>query len=176
MIEISASSEVIEQLVSEEKKYIENASRAESIKKVQQFISDKQETSLDDGFDKRISAVNKRYSNMRVIILLALVVTFAVDIMVQHNLVHTGLRGLVYGLGCVFILSACYALFMSKDRKQIKDAYEKTNQAVSFEMISRADEVMRALVEGKAYTIKDAEETVLSDDRKEMRKSFLNND
>lgn len=26
------------------------------------------------------------------------------------------------------------------------------------------------------YTIKDAEETVLSDDRKEMRKSFLNND
>lgn len=44
------------------------------------------------------------------------------------------------------------------------------------EYIVRADEVMRALVEGKAYTIKDAEETVLSDDRKEMRKSFLNND
>lgn len=176
MIEISASSEIIEQLINEEKKDIENASRAESIKKVQQFISDKQETSLDGGFDKRISAVNKRYSNMRVIILLALVVTFAVDIMVQHNLVYTGLRGLVYGLGCVVILSACYVLFMSKDRKQIKDAYEKTNKAVSFEMIDRADEVMRALVEGKAYTIKDAEETVLSDDRKEMRKSFLNKD
>lgn len=171
MIGISASSEVLEQLINEEKKDIEDVSRAESIKKVQQFISDKQETSLAGGFDKKISAVNKRYSNMRVITLLALIVTFAVDIMGQHNLVSTGLRGLVYGLDCVVILFVCYVLFMSKDRKQIKDAYEKTNKAVSFEMIDRADEVMRALVEGKAYTIKDAEETVLSDDRKEMRKA-----
>lgn len=162
MIDISASSEVIEQIISEEKKDIENASRAESIKKVQQFISDKQETSLDEGFDKKISAVNKRYSNMRVIILLALIVTFAVDILVQHNLIYTGLRGLVYGVDCVVVLFACYVLFMSKDRKQIKDAYEKTNKAVSFEMIDRADEVLRALVEGKAYTIKDAEAVVSS--------------
>lgn len=162
MIDISASSEVIEQIISEEKKDIENASRAESIKKVQQFISDKQETSLDEGFDKKISAVNKRYSNMRVIILLALIVTFAVDILVQHNLIYTGLRGLVYGVGCVVVLFACYVLFVSKDRKQIKDAYEKTNKAVSFEMIDRADEVLRALVEGKAYTIKDAEAVVSS--------------
>ena len=162
MIDISASSEVIEQIISEEKKDIKNASRAESIKKVQQFISDKQETSLDEGFDKKISAVNKRYSNMRVIILLALIVTFAVDILVQHNLIYTGLRGLVYGVDCVVVLFACYVLFMSKDRKQIKDAYEKTNKAVSFEMIDRADEVLRALVEGKAYTIKDAEAVVSS--------------
>lgn len=162
MIDISASSEVIEQIISEEKKDIENASRAESIKKVQQFISDKQETSLDGGFDKKISAVNKRYSNMRVIILLALIVTFAVDILVQHNLIYTGLRGLVYEVGCVVVLFVCYVLFMSKDRKQIKDAYEKTNKAVSFEMIDRADEVLRALVEGKAYTIKDAEAVVSS--------------
>lgn len=162
MIDISASSEVIEQIISDEKKDIENASRAESIKKVQQFISDKQETSLDEGFDKKISAVNKRYSNMRVIILLALIVTFAVDILVQHNLIYTGLRGLVYGVDCVVVLFACYVLFMSKDRKQIKDAYEKTNKAVSFEMIDRADEVLRALVEGKAYTIKDAEAVVSS--------------
>ena len=160
MIDISASSEVIEQIISDEKKDIENASRAESIKKVQQFILDKQETSLDEGFDKKISAVNKRYSNMRVIILLALIVTFAVDILVQHNLIYTGLRGLVYG--GVVVLFACYVLFMSKDRKQIKDAYEKTNKAVSFEMIDRADEVLRALVEGKAYTIKDAETVVSS--------------
>ena len=162
MIDISASSEVIEQIISDEKKDIENASRAESIKKVQQFISDKQETSLDEGFDKKISAVNKRYSNMRVIILLALIVTFAVDILVQHNLIYTGLRGLVHGVDCVVVLFACYVLFMSKDRKQIKDAYEKTNKAVSFEMIDRADEVLRALVEGKAYTIKDAEAVVSS--------------
>lgn len=162
MIDISASSEVIEQIISEEKKDIENASRAESIKKVQQFISDKQETSLDEGFDKKISAVNKRCSNMRVIILLALIVTFAVDILVQHNLIYTGLRGLVYGVDCVVVLFACYVLFISKDRKQIKDAYEKTNKAVSFEMIDRADEVLRALVEGKAYTIKDAEAVVSS--------------
>lgn len=177
MIEISASSEVIEQLVSEEKKDIENVSRAESIKKVQQFISDKQETSLDD---EKINAVNKRYSIISVIalatlitmVLASIIALFAVGILWIHVLAV----GLEYEIGCLVILSVYYTLCVSKDRKQIKDAYEKTNKAVSFEMISRADEVMRALVEGKAYTIKDAEETVLSDDRKEMRKSFLNND
>lgn len=162
MIEISASSEVIEQIIIDEKKDIENVSRAESIKKVQQFISDKQETSLDSGFDARISAMNKRYSNMKVVILLALVVTFAVDIMGQHNLVYIGTRSLIHGIDCVILLFACYIFFVSKDRKQIKDAYEKTNKAVSFEMVSRADKVMRALIEGKAYTIKDAEAVVLS--------------
>lgn len=158
MIEMSASNEVIEQLISEEKKDIENVSRAESIKKVQKFISDKQKSSLD--FDEKISAVNKSYSNMRVLILLEMIVTFAVDILVQHNLVPTGLMDLVYGMDCVVILFVCYVI--SKYRKQIKDAYERTSKAVSFEMIDRADEVLRALVENKAYTIKDAEAVVSS--------------
>lgn len=163
MIEISASSEVMEQLINDEKKDIENASRAESIKKVQQFISDKQETSLDD---EKINAVNKRYSIISVIalatlitmVLASIIALFAVGILWIHVLAV----GLEYEIGCLVILSVYYILCVSKDRKQIKDAYEKTNKTVSFEMIDRADEVMRALVEGKAYTIKDAEAVVSS--------------
>ena len=150
MIEISASSEVIEQLINEEKRDIEGINRAESIKQVQQFILDKQTTGLDD---EKINAVNKRYI---IILVIALATLIASAI------------GLGYKTGCIVIVIASlyYTLVISNDRKEIEDAYAKTNQAVSFELVSRADEVMRALVENRACTITEAEALVISDDNK----------
>lgn len=150
MIEISASSEVIEQLINEEKRDIEGINRAESIKQVQQFILDKQTTGLDD---EKINAVNKRYI---IILVIALATLIASAI------------GLGYETGCIVIVLASlyYTLVISNDRKEIEDAYAKTNQAVSFELVNRADEVMRALVENRACTIAEAEALVISDDNK----------
>lgn len=153
MIDISASSEVIEQIISEEKKDIENASRAESIKKVQQFILDKQETSLDEA---KIN--NKRYSIIRAITLVALIVVFVAGVVLKQH----SATGLGYEAGCIVLVLASlyYTLVISNNRKELEDAYAKTNQAVSFKMISRADEVLRVLIEEKAYRIADAEELV----------------
>lgn len=150
MIEISASSEVVEQLINEEKRDIEGINRAESIKQVQQFILDKQTTGLDD---EKINAVNKRYI---IILVIALATLIASAI------------GLGYETGCIVIVLASlyYTLVISNDRKEIEDAYAKTNQAVSFELADRADEVMRALVENRACTIAEAEALVISDDNK----------
>lgn len=159
MIEISASSEVIEQLINEEKRDIEGINRAESIKQVQQFILDKQKTGLDDA---KIN--NKRYSVIRVVTLAALIVMLIVGVVLKHN----SALGLGYETGCIVIVLASlyYTLVISNDRKEIEDAYAKTNQAVSFELVSRADEVMRALVENRACTIAEAEALVISDDNK----------
>lgn len=159
MIEISASNEVIEQLINEEKRDIEGINRAESIKQVQQFILDKQTTGLDDA---KINAVNKRYSIISVVAKATLIAMFIVGVVLKHNLA----LDLGYEIVCLVILSVYYVLFVSRDRKRIKDAYAKTNQAVSFELINRADEVMRALVENRAYTITEAEALVISDDNK----------
>lgn len=146
MIEISASSEVIEQLINEEKRDIEGINRAESIKQVQQFILDKQTTGLDD---EKINAVNKRYI---IILVIALATLIASAI------------SLGYMTGCIVIVLASlyYTLVISNDRKEIEDAYAKTNQAVSFELVNRADEVMRALVENRACTITEAEALVIN--------------
>ena len=159
MIEISASSEVIEQLINEEKRDIEGINRAESIKQVQQFILDKQTAGLDDA---KIN--NKRYSVIRVVTLAALIAMLIVGVMLKHNLAI----GLGYETGCIVIVLASlyYNLVISNDRKEIEDAYAKTNQAVSFDLINRADEVMRALVENRACTITEAEALVISDDNK----------
>lgn len=159
MIEISASSEVIEQLINEEKKDIEGINRAESIKQVQQFILDKQTIGLDD---KKIN--NKRYSVIRVVTLAVLIAMLIVGVVLKHN----SAIGLGYETGCIVIVLASlyYTLVISNDRKEIEDAYAKTNQAVSFELINRADEVMRALVENRACTITEAEALVISDDNK----------
>lgn len=159
MIEISASSEVIEQLINEEKRDIEGINRAESIKQVQQFILDKQTTGLDDA---KIN--NKRYSVIRVVTLAALIAMLIVGVVLKHNLAI----GLGYETGCIVIVLASlyYTLVISNDRKEIEDAYAKTNQAVSFELVNRADEVMRALVENRACTIAEAEALVISDDNK----------
>lgn len=161
MIEISASSEVIEQLINEEKKDIEGINRAESIKQVQQFILDKQTTGLDD---ERINAVNKRYSIISVIALATLIAMLIVGVVLKHN----SAIGLGYETGSIVIVLASlyYTLVISNDRKEIEDAYAKTNQAVSFGLINRADEVMRALVENRACTITEAEALVISDDNK----------
>ena len=150
MIEISASSEVIEQFINEEKRDIEGINRAESIKQVQQFILDKQTNGLDD---EKINAVNKRYI---IILVIALATLIASAI------------GLGYETGCrvIVLASLYYTLVISNDRKEIEDAYAKTNQAVSFELADRADEVMRALVENRACTITEAEALVISDDNK----------
>lgn len=150
MIEISASSEVIEQLINEEKRDIDGINRAESIKQVQQFILDKQTTGLDD---EKINAVNKRYI---IILVIALATLIASAI------------GLGYETGCIVIVLASlyYILVISNDRKEIEDAYAKTNQAVSFELADMTDEVMRALVENRACTIAEAEALVISDDNK----------
>lgn len=155
MIEISASSEVIEQLINEEKRDIEGINRAESIKQVQQFILDKQKTGLDDA---KIN--NKRYSVIRVVTLAALIVMLIVGVVLKHN----SALGLGYETGCIVIVLAFlyYTLVISNDRKEIEDAYAKTNQAVSFELVSRADEVMRALVENRACTIAEAEALVIN--------------
>lgn len=153
MIDISASSEVIEQIISEEKKDIKNASRAESIKKVQQFILDKQEVGLDEA---KIN--NKRYSIIRAITLVALIVVFVAGVVLkQHSATSLG-----YEVGCIVLVLASlyYTLVISNNRKELEDAYAKTNQAVSFKMISRADEVLRVLIEERAYRIADAEELV----------------
>lgn len=159
MIEISASSEVIEQLINEEKRDIEGINRAESIKQVQQFILDKQTTGLDD---EKIN--NKRYSVIRVVTLAVLIAMLIVGVVLKHN----SAIGLGYEIGCIVIVIASlyYTLVISNDRKEIEDAYAKTNQAVSFELVNRADEVMRALVENKACTIAEAEALVISDDNK----------
>lgn len=159
MIEISASSEVIEQLINEEKRDIEGINRAESIKEVQQFILDKQTNGLDDA---KIN--NKRYSVIRVVTLANLIAMLIVGVVLKHN----SAISLGYMTGCIVIVLASlyYTLVISNDRKEIEDAYAKTNQAVSFEMISRADEVMRALVENRACTIAEAEALVISDDNK----------
>lgn len=159
MIEISASSEVIEQLINEEKKDIEGINRAESIKQVQQFILDKQTTGLDD---TKIN--NKRYSVIRVVTLAALIAMLIVGVVLKHN----SAIGLGYETGSIVIVLASlyYTLVISNDRKEIEDAYAKTNQAVSLGLISRADEVMRALVENRACTIAEAEALVISDDNK----------
>lgn len=159
MIEISASSEVIEQLINEEKRDIEGINRAESIKQVQQFILDKQKTGLDDA---KIN--NKRYSVIRVVTLATLIAMLIVGVVLKHN----SAIGLGYETGCIVIVLAFlyYTLVISNDRKEIEDAYAKTNQAVSFELVSRADEVMRALVENRACTIAEAEALVISDDNK----------
>lgn len=160
MIEISASSEVIEQLINEEKRDIEGINRAESIKQVQQFILDKQTTGLDDA---KINAVNKRYSIISVIALATLIAMFIVGVVLKHN----SAIGLGYEAGCIVIVLASlyYTLVISNDRKEIEDAYAKTNQAVSFELINRADEVMRALVENRACTIAEAEALVINKDK-----------
>lgn len=159
MIEISASSEVIEQLINEEKRDIEDINRAESIKQVQQFILDKQTTGLDDA---KIN--NKRYSVIRVVTLAALIAMLIVGVVLKHN----SAIGLGYETGSIVIVLASlyYTLVISNDRKEIEDAYAKTNQAVSFGLINRADEVMRALVENRACTITEAEALVISDDNK----------
>lgn len=159
MIEISASSEVIEQLINEEKRDIEGINRAESIKQVQQFILDKQTTGLDDA---KIN--NKRYSVIRVVTLAALIAMLIVGVVLKHN----SAIGLGYETGCIVIVLASlyYTLVISNDRKEIEDAYAKTNQAVSFELVNRADEVMRALVENRACTIAEAEALVISDNNK----------
>lgn len=159
MIEISASSEVIEQLINEEKRDIEDVNRAKSIKQVQQFILDKQTIGLDD---KKIN--NKRYSVIRVVTLAVLIAMLIVGVVLKHN----SAIGLGYETGCIVIVLASlyYTLVISNDRKEIEDAYAKTNQAVSFELINRADEVMRALVENRACTIAEAEALVISDDNK----------
>lgn len=159
MIEISASSEVIEQLINEEKRDIEGINRAESIKQVQQFILDKQTTGLDDA---KIN--NKRYSVIRVITLAVLIAMLIVGVVLKHN----SAIGLGYMTGCIVIVLASlyYTLVISNDRKELEDAYAKTNQAVSFELVNRADEVMRALVENRACTIAEAEALVISDDNK----------
>lgn len=159
MIEISASSEVIEQLINEEKRDIEGINRAESIKQVQQFILDKQTTGLDDA---KIN--NKRYSVIRVVTLAALIAMLIVGVVLKHN----SAIGLGYETGSIVIVLASlyYTLVISNDRKEIEDAYAKTNQAVSFELVNRADEVMRALVENRACTIAEAEALVISDDNK----------
>lgn len=159
MIEISASSEVIEQLINEEKRDIEGINRAESIKQVQQFILDKQTTGLDDA---KIN--NKRYSVIRVVTLAALIAMLIVGVVLKHN----SAIGLGYETGSIVIVLASlyYTLVISNDRKEIEDAYAKTNQAVSFELVNRADEVMRALVENRACTIAEAEALVISDDSK----------
>lgn len=157
MIEISASSEVIEQLINEEKKDIEGINRAESIKQVQQFILDKQTTGLDD---EKINAVNKRYSIISVIALATLIAMLIVGVVLKHN----SAIGLGYETGCIVIVLASlyYTLVISNDRKEIEDAYAKTNQAVSFELVNRADEVMKALVENRACTIAEAEALVIN--------------
>lgn len=159
MIEISASSEVIEQLINEEKRDIEGINRTESIKQVQQFILDKQTTGLDDA---KIN--NKRYSIIRVVTLAALIAMLIVGVVLKHN----SAIGLGYETGCIVIVLASlyYTLVISNDRKEIEDAYAKTNQAVSFELVNKADEVMRALVENRACTIAEAEALVISDDSK----------
>lgn len=159
MIELSASSEVIEQLINEEKRDIEGINRAESIKQVQQFILDKQTTGLDDA---KIN--NKRYSVIRVVTLAVLIAMLIVGVVLKHN----SDIGLGYMTGCIVIVLASlyYTLVISNDRKEIEDAYAKTNQAVSFELVNRADEVMRALVENRACTITEAEALVISDDNK----------
>ena len=159
MIEISASSEVIEQIINEEKRDIEDINRAESIKQVQRFILDKQTTGLDDA---KINAVNKRYNIIRVIVLATVIAMFAVGILWIHDLA----LGLAYEIVCLVLLSVYYTLFVSRDRKEIEDAYAKTNQAVNFELVDRADEVMRALVENRACTIAEAEALVISDNNK----------
>lgn len=159
MIEISASSEVIEQLINEEKRDIEGINRAESIKQVQQFILDKQTTGLDDA---KINAVNKRHSIISVVAKATLIAMFIVGVVLKHN----SAIGLAYEIVCLVILSVYYVLFVSRDRKRIKDVYDKTNRAVSFELVNRADEVMRALVENRACTIAEAEALVISDDNK----------
>lgn len=155
MIEISASSEVIEQLINEEKRDIEGINRAESIKQVQQFILDKQTTGLDDA---KIN--NKRYSVIRVVTLATLIAMLIVGVVLKHN----SAISLGYMTGCIVIVIASlyYTLVISNDRKEIEDAYAKTNQAVSFELINRADEVMRALVENRACTIAEAEALVIN--------------
>ena len=155
MIEISASSEVIEQLINEEKRDIEGINRAESIKQVQQFILDKQTNGLDDA---KIN--NKRYSVIRVVTLAVLIAMLIVGVVLKHN----SAIGLGYEAGCIVIVLASlyYTLVISNDRKELEDAYAKTNQAVGFEMISRADEVMRALVENRACTIAEAEALVIN--------------
>lgn len=159
MIEISASSEVIEQLINEEKRDIEGINRAESIKQVQQFILDKQTNGLDDA---KIN--NKRYSVIRVVTLATLIAMLIVGVVLKHN----SAISLGYMTGCIVIVLASlyYTLVISNDRKELEDAYAKTNQAVSFELINRADEVMRALVENRACTIAEAEALVISDDNK----------
>ena len=159
MIEISASNEVIEQLINEEKRDIEGINRAESIKQVQQFILDKQTTGLDDA---KIN--NKRYSVIRVVTLATLIAMLIVGVVLKHN----SAISLGYMTGCIVIVLASlyYTLVISNDRKEIEDAYAKTNQAVSFELVNRADEVMRALVENRACTIAEAEALVISDDNK----------
>lgn len=155
MIEISASSEVIEQLINEEKRDIEGINRAESIKQVQQFILDKQTTGLDDA---KIN--NKRYSVIRVVTLAALIAMLIVGVVLKHN----SAISLGYMTGCIVIVLASlyYTLVISNDRKELEDAYAKTNQAVSFELVNRADEVMRALVENRACTIAEAEALVIN--------------
>lgn len=155
MIEISASSEVIEQLINEEKKDIEGINRAESIKQVQQFILDKQKTGLDDA---KIN--NKRYSVIRVVTLATLIAMLIVGVVLKHN----SAISLGYMTGCLVIVLASlyYTLVISNDRKELEDAYAKTNQAVSFELVNRADEVMRALVENRACTIAEAEALVIN--------------
>lgn len=155
MIEISASSEVIEQLINEEKRDIEGINRAESIKQVQQFILDKQKTGLDDA---KIN--NKRYSVIRVVTLAALIAMLIVGVVLKHN----SAISLGYMTGCIVIVLASlyYTLVISNDRKELEDAYAKTNQAVSFELVNRADEVMRALVENRACTIAEAEALVIN--------------
>lgn len=155
MIEISASSEVIEQLINEEKRDIEGINRAESIKQVQQFILDKQTTGLDDA---KIN--NKRYSVIRVVTLAALIVMLIVGVVLKHN----SAISLGYMTGCIVIVLASlyYTLVISNDRKEIEDAYAKTNQAVSLELVNRVDEVMRALVENRACTITEAEALVIN--------------
>lgn len=155
MIEISASSEVIEQLINEEKRDIESINRAESIKQVQQFILDKQTTGLDD-----VKINNKRYSVIRVVTLAALIAMLIVGVVLKHN----SAIGLGYETGCVVIVLASlyYTLVISNDRKELEDVYAKTNQAVSFELVNRADEVMRALVENRACTIAEAETLVIN--------------
>lgn len=159
MIEISASSEVIEQLINEEKRDIEGINRAESIKQVKQFILDKQTTGLDD---EKIN--NKRYSVIRVVTLAVLIAMLIVGVVLKHN----SAISLGYMTGCIVIVLASlyYTLVISNDRKEIEDAYAKTNQAVSLELVNRADEVMRALVENRACTIAEAEALVISDDNK----------
>ena len=155
MIEISASSEVIEQLINEEKRDIEGINRAESIKQVQQFILDKQTNGLDD-----VKINNKRYSVIRVVTLATLIAMLIVGVVLKHN----SAISLGYMTGCIVIVLASlyYTLVISNDRKELEDAYAKTNQAVSFELINMADEVMRALVENRACTIAEAEALVIN--------------
>lgn len=165
MIEISASSEVIKQLINEEKRDIEGINRAESIKQVQQFILDKQTTGLDDA---KIN--NKRYSIIRVVTLAALIAMLIVGVVLKHN----SAISLGYMTGCIVIVLASlyYTLVISNDRKELEDAYAKTNQAVSFELVNRADEVMRALVENRACTIAEAEALVINKGKEKELKNI----